>query len=250
MIWCPIGPLASLPLHAAGLYSEPKSKVYNFVVSSYAPDLSSLLPSSRNPNPFSGILGVAQALKNIGTTLPDGTDELDEITKHASHVQFTHLQGEQATTSNVLSAMQRHSLVHIACPVTYNATDPAASSFHLNDGELSLATIVQAPLAQPDFAFLSVAQSETDGWALSEGPIKLAAGMMLAGYSNVVVKTQFGQDRYTAQVAGHIYAQLLKEEDTGEKDASRALHSALAQLRDEIGERAFGLWVPYLHVGK
>ncbi|KAF8594672.1 hypothetical protein BDV93DRAFT_579223 [Ceratobasidium sp. AG-I] len=247
--WCPAGPLASLPLHAAGLYGEPKSKICDYVVSSYTPDLTSLITSPRSSGSFTGIAGVRKATNRSGETIPEGTNELDEIAKQASNVRFTRLQDERATTNDVLSAMKSHSWVHLACSVTCSDTDPARSSFHLSDGELNLATIVQTPLDQPDFAFLSVSQREANGQALSDGALKLAAGMMLAGYPSVIVKVQAGQDRYTPKVVGQVYAQLLAGETSG-KDAARALHAAVGKLRDEVGEKAFGAWVPYIHVGK
>ncbi|KAF8604299.1 hypothetical protein BDV93DRAFT_507630 [Ceratobasidium sp. AG-I] len=226
-------PLALLPLHAAGLYGEPNSKIYDYVVSSYTPDLTSLLPSTRSLGSFKGIVGVSQALDKSNMTISKGTNELDEIAK-------------RATTSDVLSAMQSYSWVHLACSATYNQTDPGASSFHLSDGELNLATIIQAVPAEPGFAFLSVAQTKTGSQALSDGALKLAAGMMLAGYPSVIVKMQAGQDAYAPQVVGQIYAQL-QEGVTSGKDAARSLHNTMSKLRDEVGEKAFGVWVPYIH---
>ncbi|KAJ7226683.1 hypothetical protein GGX14DRAFT_385492 [Mycena pura] len=44
--WCPTGPLAFLPIHAAGLYGDNQpsgSKLSDFVISSYAPSLTSLV---------------------------------------------------------------------------------------------------------------------------------------------------------------------------------------------------------------
>ncbi|KAF8604300.1 hypothetical protein BDV93DRAFT_575028 [Ceratobasidium sp. AG-I] len=248
--WCPAGPLASLPLHAAGLYGEPKSKICDYVVSSYTPDLTSLITGPRSSSTSTGIAGVRKATNRSGESILEGTNELDEIANQASVVRFTRLQEEQATTSNVLSAMKNHSWVHLACYVKCSHTDPATSSFHLSDGELNLATIVQTPLDQPDLAFLSVSQNETDGQVLSDGALKLAAGIILAGYPSVIMKMQVGEDKHTPQVVGQVYAQLLEGGGTSAKDAARALHTAVSKLRNEVGEKSFGVWVPYIHVGK
>ncbi|KZV65988.1 hypothetical protein PENSPDRAFT_756016 [Peniophora sp. CONT] len=44
--WCPTGPLAYLPLHAAGIYKDKFGpRVFDFVVSSYTPSLTALLRS-------------------------------------------------------------------------------------------------------------------------------------------------------------------------------------------------------------
>ncbi|KAF8604318.1 hypothetical protein BDV93DRAFT_555591 [Ceratobasidium sp. AG-I] len=58
--WCTTGPLAFLPLHAAGCYSIPDARVYNYVTSSYTPTLSALLSPIRSTREFQGILAVGQ----------------------------------------------------------------------------------------------------------------------------------------------------------------------------------------------
>ncbi|KAF8752417.1 TPR-like protein [Rhizoctonia solani] len=50
--WCPTGTLSFLPLHAAGDYSQPGCKVFNYVVSSYTPTLTALLASNPSNNSY------------------------------------------------------------------------------------------------------------------------------------------------------------------------------------------------------
>ncbi|KAJ6552402.1 hypothetical protein DFH09DRAFT_925115, partial [Mycena vulgaris] len=50
---CPTGPLAFLPIHAAGLYGKDDafgSKLSDFVISSYAPSLTALIEGFRTPS--------------------------------------------------------------------------------------------------------------------------------------------------------------------------------------------------------
>ncbi|KAF8555898.1 hypothetical protein OG21DRAFT_784229 [Imleria badia] len=60
IFWCPTGPFVFLPIHAAGLYgtqhSQPGHKVFDFVISSYVPTLSSLTLSPNPPAVPSGDL--------------------------------------------------------------------------------------------------------------------------------------------------------------------------------------------------
>ncbi|KIM21219.1 hypothetical protein M408DRAFT_29727, partial [Serendipita vermifera MAFF 305830] len=48
--WCPTGPLAFLPIHAAGLYNTdtPGEKVSDYAISSYTPTLTSILSQDRD----------------------------------------------------------------------------------------------------------------------------------------------------------------------------------------------------------
>jgi hypothetical protein len=50
-------------------------------------------------------------------------------------------------------------------------------------------------------------------------------------------------------IAGRVYDQLMKEGRVGNGEAGKVLHSAVAALRDKVGEKGFGRWVPYVHIG-
>ncbi|KAF8749808.1 TPR-like protein [Rhizoctonia solani] len=61
--WCPTGALSFLPLHAAGDYNQPQSKTFDYVISSYAPTLTSLLSlTSSSLVPVLEFLGSAYSL--------------------------------------------------------------------------------------------------------------------------------------------------------------------------------------------
>ncbi|KAG8753273.1 hypothetical protein FRC12_011602 [Ceratobasidium sp. 428] len=106
--WCTAGPLAFLPLHAAGRYdeSESTSKTYNYMISSYTPTISTLLAPTKSASSFHGILTVGQA--NLGTVeaLPATVDELDVISKHAENLSLTRLDEKEATPTAVLEAIR------------------------------------------------------------------------------------------------------------------------------------------------
>ncbi|KAG9106758.1 hypothetical protein FRC07_008743, partial [Ceratobasidium sp. 392] len=125
--WCTTGALTFLPLHAAGFYSDPHERVYNYVISSYTPTLSALLTTPLSSTEFGGILAVGQATQTSHAPLPGTITELDKIQNQAGNTVYcTRLAEENATPEAVLSAMQKHSWVHLACHASQNLSDPTA----------------------------------------------------------------------------------------------------------------------------
>src|SRR5271167_4951279 len=82
--WCTTGLLAFLPIHAAGLYDthEVGEKVSDFVISSYAPTLTSILELS---DPVARedlqVLTVAQASAPGAQPIPQTEDEVEIVQK-------------------------------------------------------------------------------------------------------------------------------------------------------------------------
>ncbi|KAG9090438.1 hypothetical protein FRC06_001083 [Ceratobasidium sp. 370] len=252
IIWCTTGPLAFLPLHAAGYYDEPRIIISDYVISSYTPTLSALLNSvsvRNEPHEFRGILAVGQAAASGNEHLPGTVIELDRIQEQVSHLTFTRLDDSSATPDAVLSAMEQSSWVHLACHASQNVLDPAASAFQLHGGELKLAKITQQSLAHADFAFLSACQTAMGDEGLPDEATHLAAGMLIVGYSSVVATMWSIKDQDAPLVAGHVYTHMLEREVPDSRKAAKALHKAVARLRDQIGEKEFGRWVPYIHIG-
>ncbi|CAE6498360.1 unnamed protein product [Rhizoctonia solani] len=85
--WCATGPLSFLPLHAAGDYRDAgQKKTFEYVVSSYTPTLSALLPDSFYdvpPKPYCDLLLVnPENNASEGPGLPGAEEELDYISEH------------------------------------------------------------------------------------------------------------------------------------------------------------------------
>ncbi|KAG9083760.1 hypothetical protein FS749_005751, partial [Ceratobasidium sp. UAMH 11750] len=111
--WCTTGPLAFLPLHAAGDYDNPSTVLPNLVVSSYIPTISSLSQHTPSPGAFSGILAVGHESAVRGfDALPGTKAELNQVQLQAESLPFTRLDEENACTDAVLKAMGDHSWVH------------------------------------------------------------------------------------------------------------------------------------------
>ncbi|KAG9088253.1 hypothetical protein FRC06_002151, partial [Ceratobasidium sp. 370] len=247
--WCTTGPLSFLPLHAAGDYSSPDSSLFDHAISSFTPNLGVLIASRESSVAYSGILAISQAHTPGQGPLPGTIAELDVISRQAIDTPFTRLDGEQATTSSVLAALDDHSWVHFACHASQNTAKPTASAFHLHDGPLDIATITQKQLKHSDLAFLSACQTATGDENLSEEAVHLAAGMLMTGFRTVIATMWSIDDADAPLVADKFYAYMLDKGIPRENKAARALHYAVRCLRNKIGEKEFGRWAPYIHLG-
>ncbi|KEP49977.1 aromatic di-alanine and TPR containing protein [Rhizoctonia solani 123E] len=251
MTWCLTGPLSFLPFHAAGDYTQPQSRIFDYAISSYIPTLSALLASSSRPTSQScRVLAVGQATTPHHSPLPGTTRELAHVKAHTfGKVEYSQLIDNQATTSTVLDAMEQHDWVHLACHAHQNVNDPAKSGFHLHDGTLDLSAINRRSFKNKGLAFLSACQTATGNEKLPDEAIHLASGMLMAGYPSVIATMWSVVDEDAPLVADKVYAQLMQDGKVGNGEAGRALHYAVAGLREKVGEKEFGRWVPYIHIG-
>ncbi|CCO31317.1 hypothetical protein BN14_05356 [Rhizoctonia solani AG-1 IB] len=249
--WCPTGVISFLPLHAAGDYTKPRSRVFDYIISSYTPTLTALLASSPTTlGPESRVLLIGQEATLGHQPLPGTSKELASITNH-THGRVGHLQlsGSQATTAAVLDAMEQHDWVHLACHAHQSVDDPTESGFFLHDGTLDLGSINRRSFKGKGLAFLSACQTATGDSKLPDEAIHLASGMLMAGYSSVIATMWSVYDEDAPLVADSVYGQLMKDGKVGSGEAGKALHEAVAGLREKVGEKEFSRWVPYIHLG-
>ncbi|KAF8745879.1 TPR-like protein, partial [Rhizoctonia solani] len=249
--WCPTGAITFLPLHAAGDYGQPRSRVFDHVISSYTPTLNALLSSvptvlDRPPR----VLAVGQSITPGHSPLQGVTRELECLENHIQHrAVYSQLKDDQATTATVLAEMEQYDWVHLACHAHQNIMNPTKSGFYLHDGTLDLVTITQRSFKNKGLAFLSACQTATGDERLPDEAIHLASGMMMAGYPSVVASMWSVMDEDAPFVADKVYEILMKAGKVGNGEAGRAVHYAVAGLREKVGEKEFGRWVPYIHIG-
>ncbi|KAF8597399.1 hypothetical protein BDV93DRAFT_596704 [Ceratobasidium sp. AG-I] len=250
LTWCTTGPLSFLPLHAAGRYDEPQVNVMDFVVSSYAPTLSTLLSPITAIDNFSGILAVGQSAARHGLPeLPGTVSELKQIEAQVGKLHYTSLNGQYATVEAVLSRLDDHSWVHFACHAKQDPSDPMSSALYLYDGALDLATLTRKSDKRGGFAFLSACQTATGDDKMPDESVHLAAGMLMAGYSTVVATMWSVKDKDAPLIATEVYARLLEGGRPDSRKAAEALHFAVQSLRAKVGNTALMSWVPYVHMG-
>jgi CHAT domain-containing protein len=145
--------------------------------------------------------------------------------------------------------MEAHSWVHFACHGEQDTIKLITSAFCLHDKNLELSTIITKSFPHADFAFLSACQTATGDEKLSEEAVHLAAGLMLAGYSSVIVTTWSIMDKDAPVIAGHVYTELFGETVPDSSGSAVALHHAVKLLRKQVGDKEFLSWVPFIHVG-
>jgi len=252
--WCATGPLAFLPIHAAGIYdnSAARISISDYVVSSYTPTLNALINASEHHETrrkFRGLLAVSQPNTPGQSPLPKTKVELAEIQKRAGKFMIDELEGSAASVESVLKGMGTHSWVHLACHGVQDGVEPTKSAFCLHDGRLELSMIITKSFPQADFALLSACQTATGDEKLSEESVHLAAGLMLAGYRGVIATMWSIQDDDAPVIASHVYDQLFGNTEPDSSKAAVALHHAVKCLRQQVGDLAFLSCVPFIHVG-
>ncbi|KAF8817645.1 hypothetical protein BYT27DRAFT_7125939 [Phlegmacium glaucopus] len=261
--WCPTGPLAFLPLHAAGIYGssyQPGSCISDFVVSSYTPTVRSLndkfITSSASSKCTSIVLisqPNAPGLSSIPSTRTE-THSLKELMKGTA-IDVLLLEDAKATTGNVKAEMKSRSWAHFACHGVQDIQEPLESGLCLDDGRLKLLEIMKEQIPNLDLAFLSACQTSKGDLKLSEEVVHLAAGMLAAGYRGVVGTMWSISDMHGPAFATEFYEYLLRgnsgSDGLDSTQAAYALDYATRKVRERLGEddSAFLTWVPYVHFG-
>ncbi|KAJ7921301.1 CHAT domain-containing protein [Mycena leptocephala] len=255
--WCPTGPLAFLPIHAAGLYGEDHtfgSKLSDFLVSSYTPSLTALIQGFRpRPEPQEDLqlLAVTQPSAEGQCYIPGTQEEIKYIQQHAGgKVHVLWLDKHMATIDEVQKGMRKSRWVHFACHGVQSASPTESALLLARSSRLTISNIIELSLPNADLAFLSACQTATGSKRLQDKSVHLAAGMLLAGYRGVIGTMWSIMDNDAPQVAGNVYAHLLKTSPPDLTRAAEALHLAVQKLREQSGEKkSFLHWVPFIHFG-
>ncbi|KAI0083720.1 CHAT domain-containing protein [Irpex rosettiformis] len=257
--WCPTGPLAFLPLHAAGIYPERKGRntdsqtVMDIAISSYTPTLEALLKPrtslAAGCAEYPKVLVVSQPDTPNCASIPETRTEAGIVMSLIEH--STPLDDTEGTIQAVLEGMATHDWVHLACHGVQNRADPMDSAFALYDGRLTLSSLMSQHLPNADLAVLSACQTATGDEKLSEEAVHLAAGMLNAGYKSVI-GTMWSISDYIAPEVMRVFYTVMAEQVKagGELQPAYALHEAMKALRNKPGGvDDFMRWVPFVHFG-
>ncbi|KZV68483.1 TPR-like protein [Peniophora sp. CONT] len=243
--WCPTGPLAQLPLHAAGIYDASQHSgihVFDYVVSSYTPSLATLLrrhESIGSQRTTPDLLIITQPATPGQSPLPSTRDEGDRLQSIFPQESRTSLDHDQATVDATLAAASQHSWVHFACHGYQHPEDPTQSAFALFDGQLSLAALMRTTADNAELALLSACQTAAGDEKMPEESVHLAAGMLAVGFKGVVATMWSIKDEDAPVLVETYYKRLLElrkgsslsESETG---AAYALHDAVKTLREKV----------------
>ena len=136
--------------------------VSDYVVSSYAPRLSTLLPSD-DPSSFilnsPNILAIGQAKVKGVPPLPGAIKELEHIRRICGQTA-TLLEDDQASIQGVEQALRSAELVHIASHGEQLEIDRVFDSgLILHDGRLQISEIIRQQIPFGRLAFLSACET-------------------------------------------------------------------------------------------
>ncbi|CAG8586082.1 4798_t:CDS:1 [Acaulospora colombiana] len=250
--WCVTGPLAFLPIHAAGIYDTDSvdSQLSDYAISSYTPTLSALLePGNTTPTSPFKLLSVIQPSAPGMTHIPNTKEELGYIQYHLTGRSHVILEGPQGTKERVTKSMEDCNWLHLACHGTQIPEEPTKSALILEDGHLTLEEIIKLDLPQAEFAFLSACQTTTGDEKLSEEAVHIAGGMLLAGYRGVVATMWSIQDDLAPEVTDSFYAHIMQgDERPDNTKAAEALHFSIQKLRKKPNI-PLTAWIPFVHLG-
>ncbi|KAJ7208680.1 tetratricopeptide repeat-containing protein [Mycena pura] len=261
--WCPTGPFAFIPIHAAGIYDTDMTDcVSDYVISSYTPTLAALLDPPAHTAATFKMTAVIEPHAPNSTSLPGTAAELDKIRNRVPHQWLTSL--DSTTRDAVMRHLHNSSVVHFACHGTQNLENPLDSSLILSDGHLKVSQIMRA--AENDgtdrmrnimkLAVLSACETARGDANTPDEAMHLAATLLFAGFRGVVATMWTMNDYDGPMIADTFYNHLFKECNPNSvppalpdlTKAAEALHFAVAKLRKEPG-MTFQRWVPFVHYG-
>ncbi|KAF9532567.1 CHAT domain-containing protein [Crepidotus variabilis] len=253
--WCPSGPLAFVPLHAAGIYGPIGQSISNFAVSSYIPSVGGFSNKvGRNPRRSNRLLLIGQSDSDIYGPIPETIKEISvaaALVKRAGG-DVTILEGEDATVEAVAFEMPDYGSVHFACHATQLPGGPLNGGFQLNNGPLTISDIIALRIPPAEFAFLSACAISVGSMSQPDETVHLAAGMIQAGYQSVVAAAWAIRDNFCSGLTEDFYTQLTESgQNFDPTNSAVSLHSAVQKLRKEVGDSEEGLlkWAPYVHFG-
>ncbi|MEU6589674.1 CHAT domain-containing protein [Streptomyces sp. NPDC046881] len=255
--WCPTGPLALLPLHAAGRAGD---SVLDRVISSYTPTLRSLAPAPGRAGRSahgSGLLAVAVADAPGLPVLRGVRQEAEAVTRFFPGRFRRLLDGPEATRDAVRTGLAGHAWAHIACHGSQDLSAPSRAGLHLHDGVLTLAELATARRADPgELAYLSACETAMGGANVPDEAVTLAHALQFTGYRHVVATLWSVEDTVATRTAEAFYTGLARTAvpdpaRTAGPDPARAaeaLHHAVRALRARM-PHAPGRWASHIHVG-
>lgn len=249
--WCPVGPLALLPLHAAARYGQQGADgaaVIDRVVSSYTSTLAGLLRAREQPAPDNGrLLAVAVPLVAGLAELPRSEEGARWLAARFPGAART-LTGSDATVDAVTGGLTECSWTHWACHGRQDLTDPDRAALYLHDGLLTVGQVAELPLASPVLAFLCACHTASGDTRLPDEGNHLVAACQVAGYQHVIGTLWEVNDEIADHATREIYEALLAARRPDASRAAFALHRAQRSLRRQYPD-APSVWAAYVHYG-
>ena len=251
--WSASGPLAHLPLHAAGYQRKAAldggRSVLDRAATSYTPSIRVLHHSRRSAasgdsgRPY---LAVAQ---DTGTGGSRGASAAEVAAVARTLTQLRVLDGHGASVLRVLQELRSAATVHFACHGVSDPGDPSRSHLALADGPLGVLDVARQQLPHARLAVLLACHTAHTN-RLPDEAIHLASAFQTAGYPQVIGALWEAADLVSQRLAGQLYRSLRRYGGGLDvDDAGRALHGIVRGLRARY-VRSPAVWAPYMHAGR
>ncbi|KAF2809316.1 uncharacterized protein BDZ99DRAFT_388947, partial [Mytilinidion resinicola] len=261
--WVGGGPMALLPLHAAGNHSSGSTdNTMSYAVSSYATSLKMLQHSRmKSWRPLtadkSKILVVAMH-KTPGMDHLELKDEISAIRALESPSVAVQIL-EHPRVATVLKSITECSAVHFACHASSNNQEPSMSAFHLGKATIDTLSVKDLqPLNHQlsQVAYLSACSTaEIGARSLIDESIHLASTFQMVGFRHVIGTLWPADDEAAVKIAAAFYKRLTDGKD-GDHSVLNALHYAVLGWKGQLDcrpglslERKIRFWAPFIHLG-
>ena len=196
------------------------------------------------------VLAIIQSNTPGKTPLKYAAEELKRITAWASkaNVPLDSMSEYTATVGSVYEALPNYSVVHFACHGVQDIDQPLDSGLILHDGSLTLSKLMHTKLPNAQLAFLSACETAEGEEDYPDEAVHIAAGMLAAGFRDVIGTMWEVNDAAAANVADLVYKRIFKDGKLLVNRIPLALHCAVQWLRNTYPDD-FMLWVPFIHLG-
>ena len=269
--WVPGGLLSLLPLHAAGLHTNPLDlahrTVMDRVISSYSPTVGALAHArNAHATPDADRRSLIVAMP----TTPDlpGRGKLAYVSSEAALLRHrlphpTVLTepatnpdtsaGQLPTKTAVLEHLRGCAIAHFACHGQTDPADPSQSRLLLHDHRrdpLTVAALAPLALNQAELAYLSACSTaRMSDMRLLDEAIHLTSAFQLAGFPHVIGTLWEINDAIAVEIADDFYHNLTKPDGgLAPHRAAHALHHAVRVQRDRQPDALY-LWASHIHAG-
>ncbi|MFD3755106.1 CHAT domain-containing protein [Streptomyces cyaneofuscatus] len=247
--WSASGPLAHLPLHAAGHHRAADGRsVLDRVASSYTPSIRALRHARQAPAARGGGGPFLAIRRPTGTGGRDGASVAEVEAMARTVAGLRTVEGEDATLG-VLAELSSAATVHFACHGLSDAEDPSRSHLELADGRLGVLDVARRHLPHAQLAVLLACHTaRTD--RLPDEAIHLTSAFLTAGYPQVVGALWEATDLVSVRMADRLY-RALRTYGGGldVTDTTRAVHGIVRELRARHPASP-QVWAPYVHTGR
>ncbi|MER5386365.1 CHAT domain-containing protein [Streptomyces sp. NPDC002688] len=251
--WCPTGPLAVLPLHAAGHHDPsgpPGRAVIDHVVSSYVVSLRAFGRSQETS-------GATRAARLLMVALPE-TPEAAELAKVRDEVATLRrllprrklhvLENERASRQAVTKVLDRYTWAHFSCHGRNGLSRDTLAAIRLHDGWWTVEDAAAMELRGAELAVLSVCDTALGGARFLDEAVHMAGALQVAGYRHVVGTLWAIYDGVAATVSGRLYQRIATRRTIRTEDTATALHDVIRSLRASSPYTP-SEWAAFIHLG-